>query len=139
MVRGAFSEHCFEHIAPTALVGVLSEIQHALTPGAWLRIVMPDLELYARRYVESLDSGRNTLPHAHLTMAGFASPAVPLNNVIREHGHHFVYDFPLLSAMLERQGFRSITKCAFREGHDAELIRDSEWRACESLYVEACK
>lgn len=138
-VRGVFTEHCFEHIPPCSLVEVLGELHRAMLPGAWVRIIMPDLELYARRYVESIDNGGNSLPHSDLKVAGFSAPAVPLNNVIREHGHQFVYDFPLLSQILEQRGFKSISSCRFKEGHDPELLRDSESRACESFYVEACK
>lgn len=38
--------------------------------GAWLRIVVPDLELYARRYVVSLDSDENQMPYACAEISG---------------------------------------------------------------------
>lgn len=136
---GAFTEHCLEHIDVADCANVLAEVHRSLVPGAWLRIVVPDLETYARRYVASIESGINEMPYATATIGGLSTPAVPFNIVMREHEHRFIYDFPTLRQLLERTGFRNVTKCRFGEGNDPRLLRDTPHRSVESLYVEAQK
>ena len=40
----------------------MKEVWYAHVPGAWLRIVVPDLEIYARS--SSLDKGDNGMPYS---------------------------------------------------------------------------
>jgi predicted SAM-dependent methyltransferase len=138
-VAGAFTEHCLEHISIGQCLGVLREIHGALIEHAWLRIVVPDLELYARQNVQSLESGQNVMPYRSAEIEALRTAAVPFNIVMREHGHKFFYDFETLGALLGRVGFRNITRCTFSQGHDPKLLRDTEHRRAESLYVEAQK
>jgi predicted SAM-dependent methyltransferase len=138
-VMGVFTEHCLEHITLDACRRVLREVRDALVEGGRLRVVVPDLELYARRYVESLDTGRNVMPYGEICVSGIRTAAMPFNGVMREHGHCFIYDFDTLRRLLEEAGFRDIAKWGYRQGDDPRLLRDSEYRRLESLYVEAQK
>src|SRR5690348_3754076 len=55
-LRGVFTVHCLEHLPFSACVEVLSQLHAAMVNGAWLRIIVPDGELYCRSYIASLDS-----------------------------------------------------------------------------------
>lgn len=136
-ISGVYTEHCLEHIPIERCATLLEEVYEALLPGAWIRIVVPDLEIYAREYVRSIDSGQNSMPYGLQNLAGVVAPAIPLNTVMRGHGHQFIYDFVTLAILLERAGFASIKKCSFKVGADPRLLKDADYRQIESLYVEA--
>ncbi len=49
---GVHTEHMLEHIHVDRIPRLLQEIHRVLKPGGNLRISVPDLETYARKYVE---------------------------------------------------------------------------------------
>ena len=106
--------------------------------GASIRIVVPDLELYARKYVRSLDEGASLMPYEE-RLGGITTPAVGTNYVVREHGHLFIYDFVTMRMVPEQAGFRNIVKCSFRRRAYSRLLKDSSHREVDSLYIEAQK
>jgi hypothetical protein len=74
---------------------------------------MPNLDLYARAYVVSLDTGNNLMPYGG-RLLGYDAPSAGINAVIRQHRPQYIYDFQSLSIMLKAAGFRKITHCEFR-------------------------
>ena len=48
----AYSAHCIEHQYLADALGTLREIDRILAPGGTLRLVVPDIETYARAYVQ---------------------------------------------------------------------------------------
>jgi hypothetical protein len=145
-VRGAFTEHCLEHLSFGVCAEILSRLHAAMVDGAWLRIIVPDGELYCRTYIASLDSGINSVPFGtsidrYQITSGqvLRTPIMSLNAVMRDHGHQFIYDFGTLAEMLRRVGFRNIQKLGYKFGNDPMLLKDTERRSCESLYVECQK
>ena len=61
-----------------------------------------------------------------------------INFHFRQHGQHqFSYDFETLSDLLAECGFESIVQTSFRESALPELGIDRDFRAAESLVVEA--
>jgi predicted SAM-dependent methyltransferase len=133
VIGGIFTEHCVEHIAFDAFLALAREFRRVLAPGGTARIIVPDGELYARTFLENAP-----MPYAQdATIAGIYTPFMSINRVFYGHGHHFIYDFETMRTVLAYAGFRAIEKVSFRQGRDARLLIDSEWRAVESLYVEA--
>lgn len=61
-----YHSHFLEHIPKGAVPGFLSECRRVLKPGATLRVVVPDLQLLATSYVESLKAVENRDPGAEL-------------------------------------------------------------------------
>jgi len=53
-----YSSHVLEHLVPEHAGPFLREAHRALRPGGTLRVVVPDLELAARGYLEALDAWR---------------------------------------------------------------------------------
>lgn len=138
---GIFSEHCFEHLSLTAMPGLLRECHRILKPGATIRIVVPDAELYLRRYVSMREGNfTQTLPYAdNDSFNGAYSPVISVNRIFRDHGHQFLYDFHFLSMLLSAAGFIRIEKVSFGVGRDSKLLIDTADRQIESLYMEASK
>jgi predicted SAM-dependent methyltransferase len=140
-VRGVFTEHCLEHLPFMAVDGVLADCWRVLKPGGTIRVIVPDGELYLRRYCGSL-AGETTssLPYADGDRyQGLYSPMMSVNRIFRSHGHQFIYDFDTLRQLLLKNGFIDVQKEQCGSGRDRELLIDTEARAVESLYVEASK
>lgn len=94
-VAGVFSEHCLEHISFDAALFVLREFYRVLKAGAYVRIIVPDLEIYVERYELFRKTGECSMPYASgdVRADGIYSPALSMNRIFRSHGHQFTYDF----------------------------------------------
>ena len=57
-VDGVYHSHLFEHLDRDVVPGFLAEVKRVLKPGGVHRIVVPDLEFEARRYLASLDDAQ---------------------------------------------------------------------------------
>ncbi len=54
-VDAVYHSHVLEHIDREKVPGFLDEVRRVLRPGGIHRVVVPDLERYARQYLESLE------------------------------------------------------------------------------------
>ena len=140
-VAGIFTEHCIEHIPFDAAFFVFREFYRMMKPGTYIRIIVPDFEIYVNKYVLFRTTGELSMPYAiHDARAdGIYFPVMSVNRVFREHSHQFMYDFPTMAAMLQKVGFVEVNKKRFGEGANPSLILDTPSRAMKSLYVEAQK
>ncbi len=138
-VSGIFTEHMLEHIPFESGLALLRECRRILRPGGVVRIVVPDGELYLSEYMKHHSGLQSSMPYADETKRkfGFDTPIVSVNRLFREHGHQFIWDHETLRAALFNAGFERVERRAFQESADPKLLRDSENRRSESLYVEA--
>jgi len=138
-IAGIYTEHCLEHLPLAVADHALAECRRLLQPGGRIRIVVPDGELYLNRYTDlSRCTSKAELPYAEqVSYDGIYTRIMSVNAVFLGHGHQFIYDFETLHALLSKQGFVDIEKTAYLTGKDPYMLIDSEFRAVESLYVEA--
>jgi predicted SAM-dependent methyltransferase len=127
---GIFTEHTLEHLTMVDVEGILREILRVLKPGCWLRISVPDLEKYVQYYQK-----KEGAPEFRRWRTG----AEALGSLTQSWGHRSVWDTEALSRRLEEEGFTRIRRVAFGEGTDSLLLKDSEARRWESMYMEAQK
>ena len=70
----------------------------------------------------------------------FRTPMEVMNEVFRqEYEHQYTYDYETLALHLTEAGFTDPRRENLKTGAIPELLVDQEWRAFESLYVEARK
>jgi SAM-dependent methyltransferase len=135
-----YSCHMLEHLDLEEAETFLSEAHRVLRTGGILRIAVPDLRKHVDRYIESRDADR-FIRETHL---GRAKPRGLRNRLasvlIGDRSHHWMYDGPSLSSLLERNGFRAATVLAPGETTIPDPgPLDLRERADESVYVEATK
>ena len=136
-----FSHHVLEHLHyPDEALALLRECRRVLEPDGWLRVVVPDLDFYARSYTDGPE-GHARLREMVGVTAPLDTPAEALNQGLRlGEGHLFAYDAETLAGLLRLAGFSRVERSAFRQsGLGPELARDREqpWFQLESLYMEA--
>ncbi len=135
---GIAAIHVLEHFGPHEATFVLGDWHRVLKPGGVLRLVVPDLSIFANAYV-SRDSSFYNLPGP---CDGLRFPGETYADrfmyALRGQGHQLLYDAESAQAALQRAGFAQVRRCSYREGLLPDLdVIDS--RPEVSLYMEATK
>jgi predicted SAM-dependent methyltransferase len=133
---GIYSEHCLEHLSYDDALFALREFRRLLRPGRIARVAVPNVALYIDLYRRYYAGEKVSFPYADDPPQGF-TPLLAINNVFRGYGHQYAYDADTMARALERAGFRALRQVRYHEGDDPRLLIDTEWRALESLYMEA--
>ncbi len=140
---GIFTEHTLEHLNYAEVAKVLAECRRILKPGGRLRVIVPDLSIFAGRYVAGDGGWFGEWEKEVLEPRGraLATPMQALSFVTQEYGHRSAWDFATMRHFLAEAGFVEIRQCGLREGGDPRLLRDrtDRDRTLVSLYVEACR
>ncbi|MGH8678073.1 MAG: class I SAM-dependent methyltransferase, partial [Burkholderiales bacterium] len=63
---GVYGSHVLEHLEPDAAIRLLKECHRVLKPGGIVRVVVPDLEVIARLYLESLEGAAAGDPNSEM-------------------------------------------------------------------------
>lgn len=149
-VDAVYSSHMLEHVTRDQAEFVLRECHRVLKPGGTLRVVVPDLRLLARKYLDGDRAffGDHDGPLADAFVRSLYLRSVPkgrlperlARRVLRtdEGGHQWMYDGESMSRLIARAGFRDVRVRAYGEGdHAAAAALD--WRPHDSVHVEAVK
>jgi len=126
---GVFSEHVFEHLKPNESMLALKELYRTMKPGAHIRLIVPSLDKYVSYY-----SGDENPDFAH-----FGNGAVAVRCLTQSWGHFCTYNAELLCSLCKEAGFIDVEESSFGNSRDVFLLKDTDDRAWESLYVEATK
>jgi len=132
-----YHSHMLEHIDRDRVAAFQAEVLRVLKPGGVQRIVVPDLELLARRYLASLEAARTepaVRPRHDDSVAELLEQSVRRDAAAarslrgwrrsiytrvfgdarrRGETHQWMYDAENLSALLEACGFRDVAVVAF--------------------------
>jgi predicted SAM-dependent methyltransferase len=131
---GVFTEHVLEHFNREEGLALLNECRRVLTPGGFIRIIVPDGEKIIKTY---FDNRSELLRHRG---PGFACAMDIVNSYFRQgYEHQFMYDGEMLQHQLSSVGFACIRSVSFKQGKISNLLIDNEDYEWESLYMEAEK
>jgi predicted SAM-dependent methyltransferase len=135
-----YASHMLEHLDRVEVALFLKEANRVLRSGGTIRIAVPDLALYARRYFETGDADV-FVQTTNLTQPKPRTTFQKLRMLVTGgRHHHWMYDGPSLCRLLERAGFENAT--VLKPGHtripDPGQL-DLYERADESVYVEALR
>jgi predicted SAM-dependent methyltransferase len=145
-----YAEHLLEHVKIEKVAHVLSEALRVLKPAGLFRVTVPDLEMFARKYVEKDDGFfRSYLEkYAAATAAGERKTWIVRTNgaafmtlANRRFFHHrWMYDFETVEACGKAVGFSRTVRQRFGQSISAEAAgMDLPARESETLYVDLVK
>ena len=121
-----YSSHFLEHMHKQDALHLLQESFRVLRPGGMVRVCVPDLA-YAIGLYAAGDKKRMLSDYFFVE-----------DKDSYYARHKYMYDFELLSEMLQSVGFSRIVRCDYRQGATPDLaLLDN--RPDETLYVEANK
>jgi hypothetical protein len=129
-----YASHVLEHLSLRDFRAALANTYRLLTGGGLFRLVVPDLEILARRYVESDDpTAANSFMEA--TSLGVSERSRGLRGLattwLGNSSHLWMWDLKSISHELAAVGFADIRRCCFG---DEPVFRDVEE---ESRFVDA--
>ncbi len=130
-----YSSHTFEHFTWVESLRVAKECLRVLRPGGVLRIVVPDLRLIVREYLEDSNplASRRFLDRLALshTFHDWVHPGA---------NHSQLFDERSLTHLLQQAGFPHSEVSRFMESRIPDIARiELTERKSESLYVEGVK
>jgi SAM-dependent methyltransferase len=144
-----FASHVLEHLPKEDCYRALKNIYRWLRPGGYFRCIVPDLEIYARRYLERLESRDCTDTAAsHSFMAdanvGLQSSrngvGVRLQEAFSNARHQWMWDTRSLAFALREVGFCGVTARHYGEWADMRFAEVEERaRHQDSICLEAQK
>ena len=143
---GIYCSHVLEHLSLEDLRIALRNTYKVLKPGGIFRLVLPDLEYCAHRYLDELAGGDATAAMnfiEHYTMLGIVHRPRGLRGMVRSflgNSHHlWLWDYASLSAELTAAGFRDIRRCAYHDGPEAFYAVEDPGRFNDCLAIESFK
>jgi hypothetical protein len=123
-IRGVYASHILEHLAYNDFKNALRNTFRILEPGGIFRLIVPDLQERARRYIEGVSKG-SPEASAHFMRAcclGLESrPKSVLGRIRQQIGgstHLWMWDEPLIIEQLKLTGFTDIRRCEFGDSDD---------------------
>jgi SAM-dependent methyltransferase len=120
-----YASHILEHFFPDVAEFILRDAHRVLKKSGRIRICVPDLEHVVNLY-----------------QAGKKREALYFffrdSKAGKFYRHRYMYDFELLKAALEKAGFNSVERLAYRQGRVPDIDKLDN-RPEETLYVEAVK
>lgn len=139
-----YHSHMLEHLTFQEGLSFLEQIFMVLKPGAIHRIVVPDLEAFARAYLGNdsllLDKYRE---HVLSTQADlYKTKGAVFMGMLHNHEHKMGWDWETLEWALTRVGFVRITRKLYQESTLPDIKEIEEYapmRALESLCLECYK
>ena len=140
--KTVYHSHFLEHINNVDGYNFLTECYRILESGGVLRILVPDLELWADAYLNKkqdfLDWYRNTWLGDSVL---YKTNAQIFMGALHNHEHKIGYDFETLKHILESIGFRNVVRSKYGESNipSIEFLEDDNPRKYESLCVECTK
>ncbi len=129
-VDRVYCSHVLEHLALDDCRAALRETFRVLKPGGVFRLVLPDLEAQTRAYLENV--GNPDAPHDFMRGALLGAESRPkglkglMVQWLGNSRHMWMWDYPALSAELEKAGFVQIRRAQFADSGEAafEAVED---------------
>ncbi|MEK6280449.1 MAG: methyltransferase type 11 [Acidobacteriota bacterium] len=140
---GMYASHILEHLALTDFRLALENTYSLLSLGGIFRLIVPDLEKIAGRYLHSEDPAaaerfmREACLGVETRRRGVKSH---FQSVLGNSAHLWMWDFRSLSRELTTAGFVNVRRCEFGDSSDPmfTLVEDAE-RFVDAVAVECRK
>jgi len=119
--KAVYASHVLEHLTREDFDTALLNTYRILMDGGTFRLIVPDLEIIAGRYVEKVRSGQTDANDWFMTTICVRNRRTLvgwLEDFIGHGRHEWMWDFPSTRCALERCGFRNIRRCEYGDNPD---------------------
>lgn len=136
-----YASHVLEHLSLEDFQTALQNTFRLLKPAGLFRLVVPDLETLARKYLESADAVA-AVAFMKETSLGVENRSRGLRGLTQSwlgnSAHLWMWDFKALEFELRKAGFHAIRRCSLG---DEPLFSEVEEpnRFQDSVAIQACK
>jgi len=122
--QGVFASHVLEHFSFDEFHRALENTKRILRKDGVFRLVVPNLEWYAREYIARINSGdpkaneffmRRTYLGEEKRARG---PIQFIYEFLRTSRHFWMWDIPSMKSALTEHGFHNIRRCYFGDSED---------------------
>jgi len=126
--QGVYCSHVLEHLPRDDVPTALRNTVRMLRPGGVFRLVVPDLQWRAARYINSAELRDPAAADALIDSCLLGTRTKPRNlmsRIKREFGksaHLWMYDFAALEDILEQAGFAGVRRCAIGDSADPMFV-----------------
>lgn len=123
-VEGVYASHVLEHLSRASMLVALQNTYRILRPNGVFRLIVPDLEARARRYIADLgaalpDANDRLLRSSYLGVEADPKGLLGMaSEMLGRNKHLWMWDFPAISAVLTSVGFTSIRRCEIGDSGD---------------------
>lgn len=137
---GLYSSHVLEHLALEDFRIALKHSFAVLQPGGIFRLVVPDIEVLARKYLESDDPEACEIFIRATSLGRVARPRGAfgfIKNFFANNEHLWMWDFKSLTRELTAAGFVEMRRCAPGDSADPKfkLVENPE-RFIDAVAIE---
>jgi SAM-dependent methyltransferase len=125
---GVYASHVLEHLSREDFEAALKNTYDVLAPGGIFRLIVPDLEIRAKLYLERISRGDKQandwfMESAHLGLKRRSRSLLQVMSRVLGNSHHlWMWDFTSMERALEVAGFTAIRRC--RRGDSGDPMFD---------------
>lgn len=141
-IQYVYASHFLEHIQFKQAIDLFKRLRKMLISGGVLRLTVPDLNLWIRKYYENDEKFFKDFYKLIKSFPNLKTKGEIFAGQIFGYGHQWSYDYDSLKDTLQRAGFTKITKKKYGDSSIFKIgvIEPSrKIRKIESLYLEAIK
>ncbi len=134
--RAVYSSHVLEHLSLDEFRIALRNVYSYLAPGGVFRLVVPDLESLARRYLDNPDpdAASRFMEESYLGEKATVRGMSALPRMLFGRSKHFwMWDYKNFELELRAAGFTSIRRAAFGDSPDpnfTDVESPGRWEDC---------
>lgn len=141
-IEQVYACHVLEHLTLDDGLTFLHRCKSSMAAGGTIRICVPDFDMWYNNPDKTFyEYYRSEMPYPISDV--YEDDFAFMTTAIYGHGHKMIYNEGFLTRLLERAGFRSVTRRAWGESalHNIDIMESQEnlLRKKESLIIEAVK
>lgn len=140
--KGVYCSHILEHLSLNDFRVALRNTKEILQADGTFRLVLPDLEYSARRYIDN-PSNEAALEFMRETSLGHESRARSFKGLISawlgNSQHLWMWDYRSIQLELENAGFRGVRKASFGDSSDPMFGKVEEYGRWENCLGVECR
>ncbi len=133
-VEGVYASHVLEHLSERDCRKALDNVFTILKPGGTFRLIVPDLEWRARRYLDAVAKSSDRASHdfmrsSHLGVEQRSRALLGrMKEALSNSSHLWMWDKISMRRALEEAHFDNIRSCSFGDATDPEfkLVEDRD-------------